>query len=337
MRALLLLTYLLSTVAGASQLERAVAQAEPPPAASPDEPEWARPPPGTGPAESAGTRAQRYSRFSAGPAGPSIAVAEVLLGVAGGAILGNAFDTEGKTNHLYTGAMLGGLMLGTGGIVYQYFFPVERRESLLATTAALAGLAGGIAYANNQGLNDQGRAMLALITSQAGMFTSLLITSGGRDLSGADYWLISITAVYATLFASLIELIHDAENPGGYNFAPMLMAPAIGMALGGLLAIPIEMNGVGIAILSSAPIVVSGMAFGMAAALSGNATTGKVGLVALSASFVVSAMAIAFTYAPPPQERAFASTVQIAPVPVVLAAGRGNTGLAAGPGLWIQF
>ncbi|HYI01528.1 hypothetical protein [Hyalangium sp.] len=338
MRALLLLTSLLSTVAGASQLERTAAQTEPPPpASSPDEPEWAKPPPGTGPAESAGARAQRYSRFSAGPAGPSIAVAEVLLGVAGGAILGNAFDTDGKTNHLYTGAMLGGLTLGTGGILYQYFFPVQRRESLLATTAALAGLAGGIAYANNQGLNDQGRATLALITSQAGMFTSLLLTSGGQDLSGADYWLISMTAVYATLFASLIEFIHDAENPGGYNFAPMLMAPAIGMALGGLLAIPIEMNGVGIAILSSAPIVVSGMAFGMAAALSGNATTGKAGLITLSASFVASAMAIAFTYTPPPQERAFASTVQIAPVPVVLAAGRGNTGLAAGPGLWIQF
>jgi len=140
MRALLLLTCLLATAAGA--------QTEPT-NSSPDEPEWARPPPSTGPAESAGSRAQRYSRFSAGPAGPAIAVSEVLLGIAGGAILGNAFDAEGQTNNLYTVAMLGGLTLGTGGILYQYYFPVQRRESVLATTASLAGLAGGIAYANN--------------------------------------------------------------------------------------------------------------------------------------------------------------------------------------------
>jgi len=329
MRALLLLTCLLSTVAGA--------QADPAPATSPDEPEWAMPPPGTGPAESAGSRAQRYSRFSAGPAGPSIAVAEVLLGLAGGALLGNAYDAEGQTNNLYTGAMLGGLTLGTGGILYQYFFPVQRRESLLATTASLAGLAGGIAYANNQGLGDRDRAFFALITSQVGMFSSLLLTSGGRDLSGADYGLISLTTFYATLFASLIEFIHDAETSGGYNFAPMLMAPAIGMAIGGLLAIPVELNGLAFAILWPVPITIAGMAFGLAAPLSGNATTGRAGLIALSASFVISTMAIAFTYSPPEQERFSASTVQLAPMPVVMAAGRDHQGLAVGPGLWIQF
>ena len=328
MRALLLLTCLLATAAGA--------QTEPA-GSSPDEPAWARPPPSTGPAESAGSRAQRYSRFSAGPAGPAIAVSEVLLGIASGAILGNAFDAEGQTNNLYTGAMLGGLTLGTGGILYQYYFPVQRRESVLATTASLAGLAGGIAYANNQRLGDRDRAVLALVTSQVGMFSSLLLTRGGEDLSGADYGLICLTSVYATLFASLIEFIHDAETSGGYNFAPMLMAPAIGMALGGLLAIPVELNSLAFAILWPVPLAISGMAFGLAAPLSGNATTGRVGLIALSGSVVISALVLALTYSPAEPERAYVSTVKIAPVPVVLAAGRGNTGLAAGPGVWIQF
>ena len=85
------------------------------------------------------------------------------------------------------------------------------------------------------------------------------------------------------------------------------------------------------------PIALGGMAFGMAAPLSGNATTGKAGLIALSASFVLSAMAIAITYTPPPQEQTSVSTVQVSPMPVVLAAGRDQRGLAAGPGLWIQF
>lgn len=328
MRALLLLTCLLATVAGA--------QTEPA-GSSPDEPAWARPPPSTGPAESAGSRAQRYSRYSAGPAGPTIAVAEVLVGIAGGAILGNSFDAEGRTNNLYTGAMLGGLTLGTGGILYQYFFPVQRRESLLATTASLAGLAGGIAYANNQNLGDRDRALLAVLTSQVGMFSSLLLTRGGEDLSSADYGLICLTSVYATAFAGLIEFIHNAETSGGYNFAPMLMAPAIGMALGGLLAIPVELNSLAFAILWPVPLSIGGMAFGLAAPLSGNATTGRVGLIALSGSLVISTMVLALTYSPPEWERTSESTVKVAPVPVVLAAGRGNTGLAAGPGLWIQF
>jgi hypothetical protein len=264
-------------------------------------------------------------------------VAEVLMGLSGGAILGNAFDASGKTNNLYTGAMLGGLTLGTAGILYQYYFPVERREALLATATSLAGLAGGIAYANNQGLGDRDRAILGLVTSQVGLFTTLLLTAGGSDLSGPDFGLISLTSFYATVFASLIEFIHDAETSGGYNYAPMLMAPAIGMAIGGLLSIPLELNGLSFAILWPVPIGVAAMAFGMAAPLSNNATTGRVGLIGLSVSFVFSAMAIAFTYAPPPQERFSSNAPRITPMPVLMAAGRDNRGLAAGPGLWIQF
>jgi hypothetical protein len=335
MRALLLLTCFLSTAAVAAQPARADSQPE---SSSPDEPEWAKPPPGTRPAESSGEGFQRYSRFSAGPAGPSIAVAQVLLGVSGGAILGNSFDTEGNTSNLYSGAMLGGLALGTTGILYQYYFPVQRREALLASTASLAGLAGGIAYANNRNLGDRDRALLGIVASQVGMFTPLLLTSGGKDISGADYGLISLTSFYATVFAGLIEFIHDAETPGGYNYAPMLMAPAIGMAVGGLLAIPLELNGVAFSILWPTPLVLGGMAFGLAAPLSGNATTGRAGLIALSAGFAIAAMSLAVIYTPPPQEQLASSDApRIVPMPVLLAAGRDNRGLAAGPGLWVQF
>ncbi len=333
MRALLLLTCLLSTAAAAQTGQAA----SPPEASSPDEPEWARTPPAPRPAERLGDGPRRYSRFSAGPAGPSIAVAEVLLGLSGGAILGNSFDAEGRTNNLYTGAMLGGLALGTAGIFYQYYLPVERRESLLATTASIAGLAGGIAFANNQNLGDRDRALLGILCSQVGMFTPLVLTAGGKDISGADYGLISLTSTYATVFASLVEFINDAENPGGYNFAPMLMAPAIGMAIGGLLAIPLELNSLSFAILWPVPLALGGMAFGLAAPLSNNATTGRVGLIGLSGGLIVSAMALALTYSPPPEEQLSSSAPRVVPMPVLLAAGRDNRGLAAGPGLWVQF
>ncbi len=330
---LLLLTCLLST-AGVAQPGGASSQPE---SSSPDEPEWARPPPGTSPTSSSGERAQRYSRFSAGPGGPSIAVAEVLLGLSAGAVLGNAYDLDGGTNNLYTGAMLGGLTLGTAGIFYQYFIPVERRESLLATTASLAGLAGGIGYANSRNLPDRDRALLGLLASQVGMFSSLALTAGGKDISGADYGLISLTSFYATVFAGLIEVIRDAERPGGYNYAPMLMAPAIGMAIGGLLSFPLELNGLAFAILWPVPLTLGGMAFGLAAPLSNNATTGRAGLIGLSAGFIISAMTLVLTYTPPPQEQVASTGPRIMPMPVLLAAGRDNRGLAAGPGLWIQF
>jgi hypothetical protein len=334
MRALLLLTFLLSAATAAAQPAQGASEPE---ASSPDEPEWARTPSSPRPAEPLGEGPRRYSRFSAGPAGPSIAVAEVLIGLSGGAILGTAYDADGRTDNLYTGAMLGGLALGTAGIFYQYFVPVERRESVLATTASLAGLAGGIAFANNRNLGDRDRALLGIIGSQVGMFTPLVLTSGGKDISGADFGLISLTSFYATIFASTVEFINDAENPGGYNFAPMLMAPAIGMAVGGLLAIPLELNSLSFAILWPVPIGLGAMAFGLAAPLSNNATTGRVGLIGLSAGFVISAMTLAFTYTPPPQERLASDAPRIVPMPVLLAAGRDNRGLAAGPGLWVQF
>ncbi|MBN1207208.1 MAG: hypothetical protein JXB05_20150 [Myxococcaceae bacterium] len=340
MRSLLLLVCLVSAAAGAQPLGRFSAQAEPPDSSSsPDEPDWARTPPAEGPAEPAGVRARRYSRFSAGPGGPSLVVLEVIIGLAGGAMVGSSFDAEGETNHFYTGAMLGGLTLGTAGTLYQYFLPVERRESLLTAFAAVAGLSAGIGFANNQDLPDRDRAIIALMSSQLGVFSSLLLTSGDLELSGSDLGLISIMPIYTTLFAGFIELINDAQSTRGYNYAPMLIAPAVGMAIGGLLSIPLELNGLGFALITAIPLSITGMTFGFAVAISRGLSAGaaRAGLISLSASLVITALTTALTYVPPPQERASASAVRITPMPVLLAAGRDHSGLAAGPGLWIQF
>jgi hypothetical protein len=117
----------------------------------------------------------------------------------------------------------------------------------------------------------------------------------------------------------------------------MLMAPAIGMAVGGMLAIPLELNSLSFAILWPVPLALGGMAFGLAAPLSNNATTGRVGLIGMSAGLIVSAMTLALTYSPPPEEQVASSDLRVVPMPVLLAAGRDNRGLAAGPGLWVQF
>ncbi|WP_224368041.1 hypothetical protein [Hyalangium versicolor] len=312
----------------------------PTPSAPPDEPEWARtppPPPSTGPAESPKERALRYSRFSAGPGGPAVAVTEVLLGLVGGSILGSAYDAQGETNNLYTGAMVGGLTLGTVGILYQYFFRVERSEALLSTLLSMSAMLGGVGFANDRDWKDAQRAALALACSQVGLFATLLLTSG-MGLTGADMGLISLTSLYSVLIASLVEFINDAENSGrGYNFAPMLMAPVIGMALGGLLSIPLELNGVGFALISSVPLVASGMAIALAAPLSNNATTGRVVLITLTSSLGLTALITALTATVVPPQQTSTHTPRMTPVPVLLAAGRHNTGLAVGPGVSFQF
>ncbi|MDY7226209.1 hypothetical protein [Hyalangium rubrum] len=338
MRLLLFLLCLTATAASAQAPRRFSAQAEPSASPSPDEPEWARtPPPAIGPAESTGTRAQRYSRFSAGPGGPSVVVAEVLLGLSGGALLGNAYDAEGSTSNAYFGAMMGGLALGTAGTFYQYFVPVGRRESVLATLASVTWMMGGIGFANGSDVSDHGRGIIALVSSQAGLFGALLLTAGGEDVSGSDMGLMGMSSLYAFLVTSLVEFINDAESSGGYNFTPMLIAPAVGLALGGLLSIPLELSPLRLAAITFLPLIPTGMSIALAAPLSGNATTGRVVLTTLSASFILTTLVAVFTYEPPPQERASASTVRLSPVPVVMAAGRRNSSLAAGPGLRIQF
>ena len=252
-------------------------------------------------------------------------------------MLGGAYDTDGKNSNAYSGAMISGLALGTAGTLYQYFVPVQRRESMLAATASVVGMMGGIAVANGNGMNDRDRALLALVTSQAGMFATLLLTAGGEDVSGEDLGLMTVTSSYAFLFTGLLEFISHAETRRGYNFAPVLLAPAVGLALGGLLAIPLELSAGRLLLISLVPLIPAGMALTLAAPLSGNATTGRVVLTTLSASFVLTALVAVFTYEPPAKERTSTSAVRLTPVPVVLAAGRDNRSIAAGPGVFASF
>ncbi len=337
MRLLILLLCLTATVAGARPPSGDALQGEPASATEPGMPDWARPPPAEGPARPAGERAARYSRFSAGPGGPAVVVTEVLLGLGSGAMLGATYDTDGRNSNAYSVAMISALALGTSGTLYQYFVPVQRREAMLATTSSLVAMMGAIAVANGNDMNDRDRAILAMVTSQVGLFSTLLLTSGGEDVSGEDLGLMTVTTTYAFMFTGLIEFISNAESRQGYNFAPVLLAPAVGLALGGLLAIPLELSAGRLLAISLIPLIPAGMAVALAAPLSGNATTGRVVLTTLGASFVLTSLIAVFTYEPPPKERAAASAVQLSPVPVVLAAGRDNRSVAAGPGLLVRF
>ncbi len=315
---------------------------EPPPpraAPAPSPPAWAPPPRSTGPAESPAQRAVRYSRYSAGAGGSMLAITEGMAGIVTGAMLGSAFDIarDAQNSDGYTGALIGGLTLGTVGTLYQYFVPVGRREGMLVAGAATAGLMASLTIANSRDLSDKDRALLAFASTQAGIVSVLLLTAGGGDVSAGDAGLVGSMSLYGFVFAGLIEYIHAKQTDQRYDYVPVLVAPAVGMALGGLLAIPLELSSTSAFELTMYPLGTGLTALLIGARLADEVLVAKTVLGTVAGTFFLIALVNALSDGPvEPQERS-TSTIQAMPVPVVLAAGRHNTGLAVGPGVSIQF
>lgn len=293
----------------------------------------------TVPARPANERLLRYSRYSAGAGGPTLVFTQGMVGVVTGAMLGSAFDIASDTRNSdgYTGAILGGLTLGTAATLYQYFIPVGRRESLLAAGAASTGFMASLAIASSRDLSDKDQSALVFASTQAGIIGVLLATAGGGDVSAGDAGLVGATSLYGFALTGLMEYIHSKETRQNYNFVPLLVAPAVGMAVGGLLAIPLELSA-----SSTAQLTLYPLGTGLAALLIGSrfaddVVVAKTVLGTVGATFLIVALfnSLAGDVSEPPQKSA--SSFEAVPVPVVMTAGRGNDSLAAGPGLFLRF
>lgn len=218
------------------------AQPAPPPPPAPEaQTAPPPPPPSEGPAETAEERAVRYSRFSSGSGGMLLVFTELISGLTTGAILGHTFESE---NGAYVGGVIGALALGTGAAVYQYYVPVERNESLLAAGGAALGFLAGFGYGTEHGLTNRNRGIAALLTTQAGIIGVLAATAGPGDVSDGDASLVGMTSLYAFVFTGLIQstVALGHKGPDDTDLSPTLIAPALGMALGGALAIPFELS-----------------------------------------------------------------------------------------------
>lgn len=352
MRATAILLCLLTAAASAQEFQSPFAPAPPPeeellpppivsaPAVEPAPPPAERPPPrATGPAEPPRQRAQRYSRYSAGSGGPMLAFTEGMVGVVTGAMLGSAFDvaSDARDSDAYTGAVLGGLTLGAAATLYQYFVPVGRRESLLAAGAATAGVLASLTLANSRDMSEQDRAALVFASTQAGIIGTLLATAGGGDVSAGDASLVGATSLYAFVLTGLVEYIHSRQSDQRYNFVPVLVAPAAGMVLGGLLAIPLELSSASAFELTTFPLGTGLLALLIGARLADDVVVAKTVLGTVAGTFLVVALINGLSGGLMGPSQASASTFQAMPVPVVMTAGRGNDSLAAGPGLFLRF
>lgn len=313
----------------------------PPPRASaaPSEPAWNPPPRSTGPAERPAQRALRYSRYSAGPGGSALVITEGMAGIVTGAMMGSAFDiaSDSASSDGYTGAIVGGLSLGTLATLYQYFFPVGRHEGLLVAGAATAGLMASLTIANSRDLNSRDRAVLTFASTQAAVIGVLMLTAGGEDVSSGDMGLIGSMSVYGFVVAGLVEYIHAKETGQHYNATPMLVAPAVGMALGGLLSIPLELSTSSAFDVTMYPLGAGLIALGLGTRLADEVVVAKTVLGTVAATYLIVSLAHMLTPADEEVPQRTASTFQAVPVPVVMSAGRGNDSLAAGAGLFMRF
>jgi hypothetical protein len=281
----------------------------------------------------------RYSRYSAGAGGSTLVVTEGLYGLITGAMLGSSFNisSDPQDGDGYTGAVIGGLGLGTAAILYQYFVPVGRREGLLVGGAATTALIASLAIANSENMSPKDRALLTFTSTQASIIAALLFTAGGEDVSAGDAGLVGATSLYGFLITGLVEYIHAKQTRQGFNYVPLLLAPAIGMAVGGLLAVPLELPSSVLFELTLFPLATGSMALLLGSRLADGVTVAKTVLVTMGGTFFVVGLINVLSADSLESPSPSASTFQAMPIPVVMSAGRGNEGLAVGPGLFMRF
>ncbi|WPB76567.1 hypothetical protein KYC5002_47220 [Archangium violaceum] len=299
------------------------------------------PPPAEGPSETAAERAQRYSRFSSGAGGMLLVFTELLSGAVTGGILGNTFASD---NGAYVGAVIGGLGLGTAAAVYQYYVPVERNESLLAAGGAALGFLAGFGFGSEQGLNVRDRSVATLLATQAGIIGVLAATAMPGDVSDGDASLVGMTSLYAFVLTGLVQatVLLAEEGDQDPNLAPTLVAPLLGMGVGGLLAVPFELSASRVFKLTVLPMGVGAVLLLAGTALADGPAVPLSAIGGIAATFVITALVTAEepTPYPPtsPRLRSQASeTFQAFPVPVLMRTGRRNESLTAGPGLLMRF
>jgi hypothetical protein len=281
----------------------------------------------------------RYSRFSAGPGGSLLAFTEVISGVVSGAMLGNSFDTNenDKSNTAYTGAVVGGLTLGTIATMYQYFVPVERNESLLVAGAATTGFVAGLALAANGDMSSKSTAWLSLATTQAGIISVLALTQGGGDVSTGDAALVGMVSLYALTLTGLTQGIIDGSSSRDVNYTPTFLAPAAGMALGALLTLPLEMDASRVVKLTLVPLGVGSSMLFLGSILAEGTTVPLTALAGIVTSFALTFLLTSDPGIPTERDGLRRADFQAMPVPVVMAAGPDKSSLAAGPGLFVRF
>ncbi len=185
---------------------------------------------------------ERFSRFSAGRGGPLFAFSQVVDGLVVGGLIGAALSTPSTgplavPSGAYLGALAGGVGLGAVGVLLQYFQPIGLVAAGAAALGLGVGLLGGLGLASGlsafiPGLPAVLPGLLALVGSQVGALVPLALLWSADDLDPSDLAMLGAGALDAFALTALFNVALGRP----LLESALLVAPAIGMAVGGLVA-----------------------------------------------------------------------------------------------------
>ncbi|MCI0573546.1 MAG: hypothetical protein L0Y66_22640 [Myxococcaceae bacterium] len=283
------------------------------------------------------SRPERYSGVFAGPGGPFLVVNEALLGLAAGAVVARA--TQSDPNRAFLSVVGGATVLAGLGFTYSHFVPVGRKTAVLGAFASVAGFlmgAGINAYARIPDGLEQG--LVVVGTGQAALAAILLSTLGQADISGGDMGVV-ITGGTWGLLLSLMAV--GAFTPAGVtpDFRPVLFMPAMGMALGGVVAALTEVKGNRIPALAILPMAVGVSLYGLGALMNAPQAGATVGMAATAGT-----LALMLLLGPSPLEEPSRvadaddrDAPHIVALPMALPAGTRGQDVALGGGVALAF
>jgi hypothetical protein len=309
-----------------------------------DVPVATTPPPAPPVAEEAGPKLAdrtatpaRYNRFSAGRGGALYAFSQVVDGLVLGGLAGAGWMTGGALGggQAFLGALAGGLLLGAAHGVVQYFHPVG-----LATAGTIAlgtgvGALAGFGLASALLTTFSAAALIALAFSQLGALVPLIALRNVQDdISGDDLSLMAMTSGYAFVVTGLTLLLFGGRVSGQVAQVALLLAPAVGMALGSIWALGPDLAGGRILKLTALPLGVGLVTFLLGAAIS----SGNLPLVG-AATLLTTAATFGITYFVTSDEtpRTPGGSPVIQPSMTLAPAGWRNEGIAVGPALSGRF
>lgn len=320
----------LASVAAAQTGETPVAPAEPELVAPPPPPET----PGPALADRTATK-ERFSRFSAGRGGPLFAFAEGLDGLILSGLAGAGTATNGQlgTSGAFIGALAGGVVFGAGAAILQYVHPIGLASAgTMALGLGVGALAGfGIATAAIVS-SFTIASLLALAVSQLGMLVPLIALWSVEDIPGEDLALMGMTSTYAFVLTALTSFLFTTI-PSSTRTAAVLIAPAIGMALGSLWAHAVDLTPGRVLKLTALPLGVGLVTFILGAVLT------QFNLPIMSAATLLTTVAtFGLTYFLTADEPAApAPAVSLSPTISMVTVGSRNESMAVGPAVVGRF
>jgi hypothetical protein len=278
---------------------------------------------------------KRHSAFSAGAGGPLLIFTETITGLAMGSWIGTTYAQPGEPPRaVYFGLLSGGVLLGGLASIYQYLVPVGLVTAGISALGTLVGTmaAAGI-YQAAGGTYGSGLTWVMALGSQIGAAAPLIATLGMDDISAGDASVMASGALYV---AALTFLGWVTAN-GFVDDEPMLIAPAVGMGAGALLATFTEADTGRVLTLTAVPLGVGLVLWWL------GGIAEDVRLQAASA-LTGTALAFALTYlftsgpgATAAPRRAVRGVDRLLPTAVVVPVGERGRQVAVGPGLLGSF